>query len=96
LEWEQIIPHAEAEALLKLCLPHTIEKTRYILEIDDFIFEVDEFHGANTGLIIAEIELSDAGDEIPIPEWLGHEVTNDKRYYNSYLSQHPYSKWNDK
>jgi adenylate cyclase len=96
MEWEQMIPHAQAEELLGLCLPHTIEKTRYIVEMEDLIFEVDEFHGANEGLVIAEIELTDVNDEIPLPEWLGKEVTNDKRYYNAYLSQQPYSSWKEK
>jgi adenylate cyclase len=95
-EWEQTISVNDAKALLKLCLEYPIEKTRYIVEIDEFIFEVDEFKGVNEGLIIAEVELSDPTDEIPTPEWMGQEVTNDARYYNSYLSQHPYSLWNDK
>jgi len=61
--------------------------------LEDLVFEVDEFEGLNQGLVIAEVELTDPQQEIPIPEWLGEEVTNDTRYYNSYLSQHPFSTW---
>ncbi|HAN00796.1 MAG TPA: adenylate cyclase [Marinilabiliales bacterium] len=92
-EWESPIPMEEARSLLDLCLPHIIEKTRYIVELEDLVFEVDEFEGLNQGLVIAEVELTDPQQEIPIPEWLGEEVTNDTRYYNSYLSQHPFSTW---
>ena len=102
-EWEKEILVEDAFDLLKLCEPGIIDKTRYIVEAlpeaDEngrtHIFEVDEFHGENEGLVIAEIELSSEDDEFVRPEWLGEELTGDKRYYNSYLSSHPYRFWQE-
>ncbi len=86
-EWEKEIPLAEAKDLLKLCLPTVIEKTRYIVPANDGLyFEVDEFYGANQGLIMAEIELDSEEQAFEKPEWLGEEVTGQVQYYNSYLS----------
>jgi adenylate cyclase len=92
-EWEKKIPVKEAEELLNLCEPGVIEKTRYRIKSGKHIFEVDEFHGDNEGLIVAEIELSSADEFFERPAWLGKEVTGDQRYYNSYLSRNPYSGW---
>lgn len=92
-EWETQIPADEAHSLMELCLPGIIEKTRYIVEYDEWVFEVDEFHGLNQGLIIAEVELSEPDEEINLPEWLGDEVTQDYKYYNSYLTKHPFTTW---
>lgn len=92
-EWETEISIQEAEELMKLCLPGIIEKTRFLVRSGEFIFEVDEFFGANEGLIVAEIELF-AEDSIFIkPSWLGEEVTGNKKYYNSLLSKEPYKQW---
>jgi len=93
LEWEKEIPLEEAKALLKLCEKGVIEKTRYEVKSGKHIIEIDEFHGDNNGLIIAEIELKDENESIIKPSWLGKEVTGDKRYYNSYLSLNPYKTW---
>ena len=92
-EWEKEIPVHEAQELLNLCEPGIIDKTRYYIKNDKHIFEVDEFHGENEGLTMAEIELTDEADIFEKPDWLGDEVTGDERYYNSYLSQKPYTKW---
>ncbi len=92
-EWEKKIPLKDAEELLKLCEPGIIEKTRYRVKCGRHIIEVDEFHGENEGLIVAEIELSSADESFEKPAWLGREVTGDQRYYNSYLSRNPYSGW---
>lgn len=103
-EWEKEIPADEALDLLKLCEPgKLIDKTRHIVEIPAEnspqghagVFEVDVFHGGNEGLVIAEIELSSENEEFVRPQWLGEEVTGDGRYYNSYLSSHPYKEWKD-
>ncbi len=86
-EWEKKIPLAEAQELLKLCLPAVIQKTRYIVPAEDTLFfEVDEFYGDNAGLILAEIEVKSEDQAFEKPLWLGEEVTGDPRYYNSYLS----------
>jgi len=93
LEWEKEIPVNEAKALLKLCEKGVIEKTRYEVKSGNHIIEIDEFHGDNKGLIMAEIELKDENESIEKPNWLETEVTGDKRYYNSYLSLNPFKTW---
>ena len=92
-EWEKEIPAEEAVALLKLCEKGVIEKTRFEVKMGNHIFEIDEFYGENEGLIMAEIELKSETEPFEKPSWLGKEVTQDKRYYNSYLSKNPYKNW---
>lgn len=92
-EWEREIPVHEADDLLKICEPGIIDKTRYLVLFDNHIWEVDEFHGENEGLLIAELELNDKDESFKKPEWLGEEVTGDVRYYNSSLIKHPYTRW---
>ena len=92
-EWEYEIPAADAEELLDLCIPPTLNKERYIVPEGKHSYEVDVFHGENEGLIIAEIELNDPQEEFSKPEWLGIEVTGDARYYNVSLLTKPYSTW---
>ncbi len=93
-EWEMEIPVEEAEELLKLCEPGVIDKIRHIVPASgDLFFEVDEFHGNNEGLVIAEIELPDEDYPFEKPGWLGNEVTGDKRYYNSMLKKYPFRSW---
>lgn len=92
-EWEKSIDAQEAKALLKLCEPGYIEKNRFEVVVGDFLFEVDEFLGANNGLIIAEIELPQVDTPFEKSDWLGKEVTGDIRYYNSQLSKHPFNTW---
>ena len=92
-EFEQEIPLVDAEQLMQLCEPGIIDKTRWLVKSGDHTFEVDEFHGDNDGLIVAEVELRDATDVVEIPHFIGKEVTGDRRYYNSQLRQHPYCHW---
>ena len=92
-EWEKEIPVDEAKALLNLCESGVISKMRFEVKIGQHIFEVDEFFGENRGLVIAEIELDSETESFEKPSWIGKEVTNDERFYNAYLSQNPYSKW---
>lgn len=92
-EWEREIKIEEAKALLSLCLPGKIDKVRFEIKAENHTFEVDEFGGENQGLIMAEIELKSENDSFTQPEWLGREVTGDFRYYNSYLSDHPFKEW---
>ena len=92
-EWEKEIPVDEAKELLKLCEKGVIDKTRFEVKIGNHVFEIDEFYGENEGLTIAEIELSSETETFEKPHWLGEEVTNDKQYYNSYLSNKPYKNW---
>ena len=92
-EFEQEIPLDDALQLMRLCEPGIIDKTRWLVKSGDHTFEVDEFHGENDGLIVAEVELHDATDVVEIPHFIGKEVTGDRRYYNSQLRQHPYCHW---
>ena len=92
-EWEYKIPVAEADEMLLLCKDSVIEKKRYNVQVGDHVFEVDEFYGDNEGLLLAEVELNSEDELFERPEWLGEEVTGDIRYYNSYLSEKPFSKW---
>ena len=92
-EWEKPIPLADAQALLALCEPGKIDKTRYLVNYQSQLFEVDEFYGDNQGLVMAELELESEQQAVAKPEWLGEEVTGDKRYYNSALTQTPFSQW---
>ena len=92
-EWEKEIPVNEAEELLLICEPGIIDKTRYEVPAGKHIFEVDEFYGDNNGLVMAEVELENENENYTKPEWLGEEVTGDRRYYNSCLIKQPYSKW---
>ncbi len=92
-EWEKEILISEAKELLLLCEKGVIEKIRYEIQVGQHVFEVDEFSGENEGLLIAEIELQSESEYFEKPSWLGQEVTQDHRYYNSYLSQNPFSSW---
>lgn len=94
-EWEKEIPVDEALALLDLAEPGSIDKTRYLVKNTDgrHVWEVDEFHGDNEGLIMAEIELIAEDEPFDKPVWLGKEVTGDPRYYNSMLKSHPFKSW---
>lgn len=93
-EYEYGIPRQDAEAMLDdLCLPGRIEKTRYKIPYQGFVWEVDEFEGDNKGLIVAEVELNDSATNVPLPPWVGEEVSQDYRYANSELSKNPFRKW---
>lgn len=92
-EWEKDISKVDAEALLQLCEKGIIDKVRYELKMGFHIFEIDVFFGENEGLIVAEVELNHEDEAFEKPHWLGKEVTGDKRYYNSRLSQHPFKMW---
>lgn len=94
-EWEKEIAVHEAEALLLLCEDFIIDKTRYLIPFKEVVFEVDVFEGANQGLIIAEVELNSTNQKFDVPDWLGDELTGNERYYNAYLSNYPFTTWND-
>jgi len=92
-EWEKEIPMAEVDELLKICEPGVIDKTRFEVKMGNHTFEVDEFYGENSGLIVAEVELSAEDEAFGKPEWLGQEVTGDPKYFNSMLMKNPFSRW---
>ena len=102
-EFEYPIPLQDAEELLEMCDGGTIDKVRYVIPVDDLTIEVDVFNGDNVGLIVAEIEFEEGDNRATmsvqeirdqLPHWIGHEVTDDIRYYNSNLLTYPYNYWN--
>lgn len=93
LEFEYQIPLREAEQMILLCEQPIIDKTRYIIPKKDHTWEIDIFRGDNEGLAIAEVELMSEDHKVPIPRWVGQEVTHDPRYYNSSLVKTPYKDW---
>ena len=92
-EFDYPVPVADAEALLALCVGGRVGKVRHYVEHAGHTFEVDEFHGDNAGLVVAELELDAADAPFERPDWLGAEVTEHVRYYNLALAERPYSRW---
>jgi adenylate cyclase len=94
LEFEYPIPVADATVMLdRLCGRPLIEKTRYREEFQGHCWEIDEFHGDNAGLLIAEIEVGSAAERYALPPWVAAEVSDDPRYFNSNLAVNPYKNW---
>jgi len=94
-EFEKEITLDEAEHLFRLCEPGVIDKTRYLVSSGRHTFEVDEFYGDNEGLVMAEVELSAPDEPFEKPDFIGDEVTGDRRYYNSHLRLNPFKLWKD-
>ncbi|MGB0218233.1 MAG: CYTH domain-containing protein [Sinimarinibacterium flocculans] len=92
-EYEYAIPVGEARELLETLCVGRLEKIRHYIERDGIVWEVDEFTGDNAGLIVAEVELSAVDQAFVRPQWLGRELTDDRRYYNHQLALHPYRSW---
>ena len=92
-EFEKEITLDEAEHLMQLCEPGLIDKTRYLVKSGQHTFEVDEFYGENEGLVMAEVELGSEDESYEKPDFIGKEVTGDRRYYNSYLRLNPFTRW---
>ncbi|MDO8927654.1 MAG: adenylate cyclase, partial [Bacteroidota bacterium] len=88
-------PVDDAYEMLKLAISDPVEKTRHKFQYEGFIWEVDVFSGKNKGLVMAEIELKSENQNFKRPDWLLEEVSGDERFYNSYLSVHPFQEWND-
>lgn len=95
-EFEYPIPAADAKALLRLCERPLLEKTRRRVPFAGRTWDVDEFHGDNAGLVVAEIELPRADAKVGLPPWAGREVTGDPRYYNANLAKEPWRRWGQK
>ena len=93
-EYEYEIPAADAHSILEeLCVKPLIEKTRFVVEHDGRVWEIDVFEGDNAGLVVAEVELESEDEEVTLPAWAGEDVSDDVRYYNQRLVEHPYSQW---
>ncbi|ANJ68138.1 adenylate cyclase [Halothiobacillus diazotrophicus] len=95
-EFEYPIPVADAQHMLDhLCSGAVIDKWRHYVRFGGLLWEIDEFLGANAGLVVAEVELSSEDQAITLPDWAGAEVSDDPRYYNVSLVEHPYAQWKD-
>lgn len=94
-EFEKEILPEEAQQLLKLCKGGVIDKTRYLVRSGEHVFEVDEFHGANDGLVMAEVELGSENEAFVKPDFIGPEVSVDKHFRNAYMINSPYSEWKE-
>jgi adenylate cyclase len=93
-EYEYEIPERDAREMLDaLGVGTPIAKTRYTLERDGRVWEIDVFEDDNAGLVLAEVELDDENETVTVPDWAGKEVTADPRYYNAYLTRHPFCSW---
>lgn len=93
-EFEYAVPVADAEAMLReFCGDRVVEKCRYLVAFQGFVWEVDEYFGRNAGLFTAELELDRVDTLFPLPPWVGREVTGDPRYTNGALSRKPFSEW---
>lgn len=93
-EFEYPIPVDDAEEMLDfLCERPLIEKTRWVVPFRGFTWEVDEFRGENAGLVVAEVELPTADTKPELPPWVGDEVSQDPRYFNSNLVKRPFTTW---
>jgi CYTH domain-containing protein len=94
LEYEYTIPPSDAEEILVLlCEKPIIEKTRYRIEFRGLVWEVDVFHSDNEGLVVAEVELQSADQQVPLPPWVTEEVTGNPKYSNASLVKNPYARW---
>lgn len=92
-EFEYSIPREDANELLELFCSYEVAKRRYFMPFRAKTWEVDVFEGKNSGLIVAEIELNSVDELFEKPDWVGEEVTEDPRYYNAFLAEHPYAEW---
>ena len=96
-EFDTEIPLDDARELMEICEPGIIDKTRYLVKSPDgrHTWEIDEFYGDNDGLVLAEVELSHESEEFQKPEFIGREVTGDRRFYNSHMRSYPFKLWKE-
>ncbi len=94
-EYEYEIPADDADGLMKMAITDPVEKKRYQVMVEGFLWEIDVFSGKNEGLIMAEIELETEYQDFPRPDWLLQEVSGDIRFFNAFLSEHPFQEWSD-
>ena len=92
-EFEYSIPLLDGKQMLQMCEQPLIEKNRYFVSFQSKKWEIDEFLSDNQGLVVAEIELECENESFELPPWIGQEVTDDPRYFNSVLSANPFSTW---
>ena len=76
-----------------MTFPMPMSSLRLFIVYEGKKWEIDQFHRDNEGLWIAEIELQSEQESFQVPEWTAEEVTGNEKYYNSYLSKHPFKSW---
>ncbi|MBR5575803.1 MAG: CYTH domain-containing protein [Bacteroidaceae bacterium] len=96
-EFDTEIPLDDARELMEICEPGIIDKIRYLVKSPDgrHTWEIDEFYGDNEGLVLAEVELSHESEEFQKPDFIGREVTGDRRFYNSHMRSYPFKLWKE-
>ena len=96
-EFDTEIPLDDARDLMQICEPGIIDKTRFLVKSPDgrHVWEIDEFYGDNEGLVLAEVELSSEDEHFLKPDFVGREVTGDRRFYNSHMRNYPYKLWKE-
>ena len=94
-EFEKEIEVEEARQLLRFCRGGIIDKHRYLVNSGAHVFEIDEFHGENEGLLLAEVELQDEEEDFIKPDFIGKEVTGDHRFHNTSLLTNPFCRWRE-
>jgi CYTH domain-containing protein len=96
-EFDTEIPLDDARDLMQICEPGIIDKTRFLVRSPDgrHVWEIDEFYGDNEGLVLAEVELSSEDEHFLKPDFVGREVTGDRRFYNSHMRNYPYKLWKE-
>ena len=94
-EFEKEITLEEAQQLMLLCEPGVIDKHRYLVPFEGHTFEIDEFHGDNDGLVLAEVELGSEDESFDKPDFIGLEVTGNRHFYNSQMRRNPFKLWRD-
>ncbi|MBQ7421713.1 MAG: CYTH domain-containing protein [Prevotella sp.] len=94
-EFEKEISLEEAQQLMLLCESGVIDKRRYLVKSGHHIFEIDEFYGDNEGLVLAEVELTSEQESFEKPDFIGKEVTGDRRFYNKQMRANPFKLWRD-
>lgn len=96
-EFDTEIPLDDARDLMQICQPGIIDKTRFLVKSPDgrHVWEIDEFYGDNEGLVLAEVELSGEDEHFLKPDFVGREVTGDRRFYNSHMRNYPYKLWKE-
>lgn len=93
LEFEYEIPNEDCDHMLKALCGDAIQKTRYLVDVGQHTWEIDEFHGVNAGLIMAEVELETVDQPFEKPDWAGPEVSHDNRFFNAYIADNPFTSW---
>ena len=93
-EFEYSIPRSDGETIMSN-LSSTIKKERFYLEVEKKSWTIDSFKEHNYPLEIAEIELSNEGEDLFLPSFISKEITGLNHYTNFSLANNPFSEWKE-